>query len=106
MDNLNEKDIDKFIKKRDATTVLFYADWCPFCRKFKPIFENYEKAANARFGEAKINEDDNPMWDRFSISVIPTLVAFKNGKAVARRDGVAGVGLSETDLKSIMDEIQ
>jgi hypothetical protein len=57
------------------------------------------------FYESKINDDDNPLWDRFVISAVPTLLAFDNGKIISRRDAKTGVGLSQSDLDSMLNEI-
>jgi thioredoxin-like negative regulator of GroEL len=88
---------------------MFYADWCPFCQRFKPVFESaiITRSANNsyKFYESKVNDDDNPLWDRFSISAVPTLIAFDKGKIISRRDAKMGVGLNESDLDSISKEI-
>jgi hypothetical protein len=61
-----------------------YADWCPFCQRFRSIFESANGAQPAinryTFYESRINDDENPLWDRFAISAVPTLVAFDKGK--------------------------
>lgn len=55
-----------------------------FCQRFKPIFESAittKPASNGyKFYESKVNDDDNPLWDRFSISAVPTLIAFGKRK--------------------------
>ena len=88
---------------------MFYADWCPFCQRFKPIFESAsttKPASNGyKFYESKVNDDDNPLWDRFSISAVPTLIAFDKGKIISRIDAKMGVGLNESDLDSILKEV-
>ena len=85
---------------------MFYADWCPFCQRFKPIFESANSAKPAsngyKFYESKVNDDDNPLWDRFSISGVPTLIAFDKGKIISRRDAKMGVGLNKSDLDSML----
>ncbi|HVA82997.1 MAG TPA: thioredoxin family protein [Candidatus Aquilonibacter sp.] len=106
MESLDEKSIQTIIDIGEAAIVLFYADWCPYCRKFKPTFESYEKKFNANFAQAKINEDANPMWDKFKIEFIPTVIAFKDGEQVARIDAAAGQGLDETDLKKLMVKLE
>ncbi len=98
--------MDKVVEGKGSYVVLFMADWCPYCARFKPIFESYEKkVSNYRFAIAKINEDDNPLWDMFNIQAIPTLIAFNNGSVVARRDARLGVGLSEDDMRSLLKEL-
>ncbi len=105
MDEINSGNIDKFVDGKPSI-VLFYADWCPFCRKFKPIFEAHATNSGVRLAEAKINEEENPLWDRFGIEVIPTIISFKNGKITGRADGKAGLGLTEDDLKELISKIK
>ena len=86
---------------------MFYADWCPFCQKFKPSFESLANIANNNisFYASMINDDDNPLWDRFSINTVPTLIAFDGNEIISRRDSKMGVGLNKTDIDSILIEI-
>ena len=52
------KDYNSVIKKSKPVLVLFYADWCRYCIRFMPI---YEQAAE-KYGEdlefAKVNVED------------------------------------------------
>jgi hypothetical protein len=52
-----------------------------------------------------INDDDDPLWDRFSINAVPTLIAFDGDEIISRRDSKMGVGLNKTDIDSILKEI-
>ena len=57
----------------------------------------------------KLNEDANPLWDRFSIDAVTSLIAFDgskqdNNKIIARQDSKLGVGLRETDLDSLIQQ--
>ena len=47
--------------------VMFYADWCPFCQRFKPLFESVAGKSSSTTNSykmygAKVNDDDNPLW--------------------------------------------
>jgi thioredoxin 2 len=68
--------------------VDFYADWCGPCKIMAPLLDD---AARRRAGQllvVKLDTDRNPVTGpRFGIRGIPTLIAFKNGKEVARRVG-------------------
>ena len=46
-----------------------------------------------------------PLWDKFSIIAVPTLIAFDKGKIISRRDAKRGVGLNESDLDSMLKEV-
>jgi thioredoxin 1 len=106
MENIEPDQFDKWISSMNMTIVMFYADWCPFCQKFKPFFEQKSQASKYKMVGAKINEDDNPLWDRFEISAVPTIIAFDHGKIAARRDAKMGRGLTETDLDQFLSEIK
>ena len=89
---------------------MFYADWCPFCQRFKPLFESVAAKSSSnttgyKMYGAKVNDDDNPLWDRFSINAVPTIIAFDKGNIISRRDAKMSAGLNESDLDSILKEI-
>ena len=94
----------KVLNNEKKTLVLFYADWCPYCANFKPTFEEIN-SSNLQKKVALINEDENPLWDRFNIQAIPTMIAFQNGKILSRRDAKKGVGLTRADMQSIIREL-
>ena len=105
MENIESDQFDKWIHSSNRTIAMFYADWCPFCQKFKPFFEQKSEVSKYKMISVKINEDDNPLWDRFEISAVPTIIAFDHGSIVARRDAKMGTGLTEIDLDQLLSEI-
>ncbi len=86
------------LKDRDRTLALFYADWCPFSRRFLPHFEAY---AEAHPGECRIveAEADPDACDAFDIDVYPSVLEFRNGRLEKRLDGIPGFGLSRQQLE-------
>ncbi len=107
MDHLQSNQFDALLTEGKKTLVMFYADWCPFCRKFKPIFETVANShnKNMNFYASMINDDDNPLWDRFSINTVPTLIAFDKSEIISRRDAKMGLGLNKSDIDSILEEM-
>jgi len=103
MMKLDERDFEKKIIGR-TVAILFYADWCPFCRDFKPLFEKYERKSNFEFAEFELNNEKHPFWDKFNIKVIPTIIILRKNKEVWRRDGILNVGLTEKDLEDMLEE--
>ena len=68
--------------------VDYYADWCPPCRKLKPVLEDVEKELGGRVKVRKVNVDeDREEAIEMGIGGIPTIVFFKNGKEVDRMVG-------------------
>jgi thioredoxin 1 len=92
-------ELDPALKGKKAI-VLFHSTWCPFCRSFKPSFDAVVKDQRAwEPTEVLLEEDDNPLWDRFGIQAVPTVLFFDDGKVVGRLDAELGVGLRESDLR-------
>lgn len=109
MEHLEPSQFDTLFSSGDKVLVMFYADWCPFCQRFRPVFESAtksESAANLKMYASKLNDDDNPLWERFSINAVPTIIAFDKGNIVSRRDARMGAGLNDSDLDSILKEVQ
>ncbi|MGI0026426.1 MAG: thioredoxin family protein [Nitrosopumilaceae archaeon] len=101
---LPEEFDSKILSNGKKILVLFYADWCTYCANFKPTFEeiNSDKAQKKA---ALVNEDENPLWDRFNIQTVPTMIVFQDGKIIARRDAKKHVGLTRVDMESIVKEL-
>lgn len=80
--------------------VAFVADWCPFCRRFAPEFAGLATpGAHLAFGD--VTSDSSPLWDRFQIEIIPTVIVFRNGEVVRRFDGRPAEGLGRSDLDEL-----
>lgn len=96
---------DRRLKSPRTTLVLFYATWCPFCRRFDPIFDAAEGKVGCEFARADISDEDNPLWDLFRIHHVPTVIAFDRGKEFARKDSPGGIGLFREDLEELCAEL-
>lgn len=84
--------------------VCFGADWCPYCRAFLVKLASIKEQAEGegfKMAMGDLEDYDDPIWDTFNIDIVPTLIAFKGGKAIWRRDGGPGVGLEENDLQAL-----
>jgi thioredoxin 1 len=68
--------------------VDFWAPWCGPCRKVSPVVDELAQEYSGRIAFGRVNVDENQMVaNSFRIQSIPTLLIFKNGKAV---DGILG----------------
>lgn len=101
------EEMDVLTKNNLTSLVLFYADWCHYCSQFKPVFEEKVNSINSNLlvGSVKINDDDNPLWDKYDIKAVPTLIAFSNNSIKSRRDAKMGIGLTSSDLNSILSDL-
>ena len=114
MEHLEPHQFDTFLSLGQKSLVMFYADWCPFCQRFKPFFEQQylemNQKSSLKLYACKLNEDENPLWNKFFVRAVPTLIAFYNGQEkgnqiIARRDAKMGIGLTQNDLESIIQEV-
>jgi len=81
--------------------VDFWAEWCGPCKMIAPILEDAAKDYAGRVTIGKLNVDDNPDTPaKFGVRGIPTLMLFKEGKAIATKVGA----LSKAQLASFLDE--
>jgi thioredoxin 1 len=86
---------------------LFYATWCPFCRTFVLTFEESMQGRGNPLGAlVDISDMNSPLWERFNVEIVPTLIGFKDGRILMRKDGVAGVGLSARELDDAIREMR
>ncbi|MCB9809514.1 thioredoxin [Candidatus Peribacteria bacterium] len=70
--------------------VDFYADWCGPCQAMMPTVENLSTTLNGTAEVYKVNVDEGrEIAQQYGIMSIPTFIAFKNGKEVARHTGTS-----------------
>ncbi len=66
----------KAIKAKKPMIVLFYADWCGFCIRFMPIYEELYKNHKNQFNFVKVNVDDKEneeLVKKYEIAGFPTV---------------------------------
>ena len=94
------------LKRTDTMPVLFYAEWCPFCTSFYSEFSEALNGKGFRWAEVNLSDYDNPLWERFGISIVPTVIVFRDGEPVFRRDGVQGRGLPKKAIDETLQEVE
>jgi len=63
--------------------VEFWAPWCVYCRRIAPALEKVAEQYEGILSVGQVNIDNEPLLaQQERIEVIPTLVLYKNGKAV------------------------
>lgn len=105
MREVHVEDFETMLKSSIPVVVMFYTAYCPHCRRFAPIFERHSSDQRYVFAKADITSDDNPLWERCCVEVVPTVIAFQDGREISRRTATRGVGLSEEDLKDLLSKI-
>lgn len=81
-----DKTFEKAQKAGKPAAVLFYVDWCGFCQRFAPVFNEItkKKSFKSKYGVAFVNCEDpknRELAKEYEIKGFPTLyfVNFKTG---------------------------
>ncbi len=93
------------LESSEPTVVLFWATWCPFCRRYKPEFDKIAATHAWRFASVYLDDESNPLWDDYAVEVVPTLVLFRGGEVVERQDGILGYGIDRKATESFVGRV-
>ena len=81
---INKEQFSEYLQGDKPLLVDFWAPWCGYCRRIAPAYEKIAESYGRDILVAKIDIDDEPLLaDKEQIEVIPTLVLYQDGKAVA-----------------------
>lgn len=85
VDELNFRD---FISENRFAVLDMWAEWCGPCMRVAPVIEEFAREYSGRIAFGKCNTDENQsIAAAFSISAIPTLLFFSEGKLINRVTG-------------------
>lgn len=88
----------KIITDNNIVLVDIGSRYCGACKKVKPVLENIrtEYGANLKIIEIELEESPQVIADLKTVTVFPTLILYKSGKIVFKKDGLG-------DLKKDVD---
>jgi thioredoxin 1 len=93
----NSDDLNPIITGAKKTMVLFEMTGCPYCLTFESRFLDFSKEHSEDFNFVRVKLDDpaNPLWEKYNIFAVPTVILFSRGEIVSRVDSILAFGLSK-----------
>jgi len=93
---------DEMIAAEDAVLVDFYATWCGPCQMLSKELASVSVQRKGKLKVVKIDTERYPLLaSRFGVQALPTVVLFKQGKAVQRLEGLRPAA----ELLKIVDSV-
>ncbi|MED9822723.1 MAG: thioredoxin [Christensenellales bacterium] len=81
--HMNTAEFNQAIHGDKPVLIDFWAPWCGYCRRIGPAYDRVAEEYGEEIVVAKVNIDEEPELARAEqIEVIPTLVFYRNGKAI------------------------
>lgn len=94
---VNPEDISLDVGGDKKTIVLFEMSTCPYCRMFEGRFDDFARTRSHEYDFLRVilNDAANPLWQRYGLRAVPTVIVFAAGRIVSRLDSVIFLGITK-----------
>lgn len=88
-ERISKCDFDKKVLQSKLPVIVdFYSDSCVACKKLAPVLGGVEDDYEGKLSVYKVNTGyESELVEEYEITANPTLIIFKDGKAVDRKVG-------------------
>lgn len=99
VEHINENQFKSVVlDSQEPVLVDFFATWCGPCRQMSPVLDQIaSERSDVKIVKVDVDENQN-LAAQFGVMSIPTLIYFKNGKAVSQAVGARSKASLETML--------
>ena len=99
VEHINENQFKSVVlDSQKPVLVDFFATWCGPCRQMSPVLDQIaSERSDVKIVKVDVDENQN-LAAQFGVMSIPTLIYFKNGKAVSQAVGARSKASLETML--------
>lgn len=99
VEHINENQFKSVVlDSQKPVLVDFFATWCGPCRQMSPVLDQIaSERSDVKIVKVDVDENQN-LASQFGVMSIPTLIYFKNGKAVSQAVGARSKASLETML--------
>jgi thioredoxin 1 len=104
-DITQETEWDSLVSEKKLVAADFWAPWCPYCMRLKPVFESIaSKYPDIRFVKINVDEQEG-LASRYGIRGIPVIKFFCEEKEVGEIVGYAPQNELEKRISEISSEV-
>lgn len=82
--------LNGLLKSEQPLLVVFYATWCPHCKKMLPVVDHLEKKEKGNLGVERYDIDapeNEKLLNYYNVRSVPTFILFRDGDQVWRQSG-------------------
>ena len=105
---INERNFKQEVEEQALPVLVdFWAPWCGPCLMMAPVLEELERGWQGKIKVGKVNVDENSgLASRYGVMSIPTLVLFKDGKALKGWIGVQDKDRFKEEVEALVKNDQ